>query len=180
MTKNDSYILKLKHSFPQLVYGNISACLNNNQGVGATILICCAIDTLSYYASANPLKEGNKKRFINFVKNYFPSITDPELFYKFVRSGLIHSFNMENYFMILCSNEKWTHSLHFQKAERRERTIINPFVLMKQLKIAHSSFIKVLYSDELILENFIKAYKFRPLVKQNKSVKKFKTTYKNK
>lgn len=180
MHKYDTYILKLKHSFPQWVYGNISACLKNNQGVGATILICCAIDTLSYYASANPLKEGNKKRFIHFVKNYFPSISDPELFYKFVRSGLIHSFNMENYFIILCSNEKWTHSLHFQKAEGLKRTIINPFILLEQLKIAHSSFIKKLYSDDLILDGFIKAYKLRPLAKQNKSVKAFEKKYKNK
>lgn len=180
MIKYDYYILKLKNSFPQWVYGNISACLNKNQGVGATILICCAIDTLSYYASANPLKEGNKKRFIHFTKNYFPSISDPELFYKFVRSGLIHSFNMENYFIIICSNEKWTHSLHFQKTEGSERTIINPYVLMKQLKTAHSNFIKSLSSDELILENFIKVYKLRPLLKQNKSVKVFEKKYKNK
>src|SRR4030042_5494327 len=171
MNMNNAYVMRLKHSFPQWIYGNISACLKNNQGVGATILICCAIDTLSYYASSNPLQEGNKKRFTRFVTKYFPSIYDPELFYKFVRCGLVHSFNMENYFAIVCSNERWAHKLHFQKPKGFEKKIINPFVLMKHLKIAHSNFINALINDNLLLNTFLKAYKLRPLVKQNKTVK---------
>jgi len=176
----DAYVIKLKHSFPQWIYGNISVCLKNNQGVGATILICCAIDTLSYYASANPSKVGNKKRFTQFVKKYFPSDYNPDLFYKFIRCGLVHSFNMENYFAIVCSNERWAHKLHLKKPKGFKKIIINPFVLMKHLKLAHSNFIDALLNDNFLLNAFLKAYKLKPLVKQNKTVRIFEDKFKQK
>lgn len=93
---SNPYISRFKKHFPAYVYTNIAACLKMNQGIGATILICCAIDTLASYASANPSVRNNKARFIDFVSKYFPTNYDPEQFYKFVRCGLVHSFNMEN------------------------------------------------------------------------------------
>ena len=147
MNIRNSHIERLKHAFPQWVYGNISACLNYKQGVGATILICSAIDTLSYYASANPSTYGNKQRFTQFVASYFPSNYDPTLFYKFVRCGLVHSFNMENYYIIICSNKKWAQSLHLKKPKGLDKTIINPFVLLNHLKNVHKNFIIAINSN---------------------------------
>ena len=177
---NDVYVRRSKHSFPQWIYGNIRACLNSNQGVGATILICCAIDTLSFYASANPNTVGNKNRFTEFVSKYFPPSYNPESFYKFIRCGLVHTFNMENQYLIVCSNEKWAHLLHFKQWDNSKRIIINPFVLMKHLKIAHTNFINTLNDDINMREKFLEAYKLRPLKKQIKSVKMFERQFKSK
>jgi hypothetical protein len=43
----DARVGRFRKFFPVYVYQNIAACLNQAHGVGATVLICCAIDTLA-------------------------------------------------------------------------------------------------------------------------------------
>ena len=131
---SNPYVSRLNKHFPTYVYPNIASCLKLHQGIGATILICCAIDTLANYAEASPSVRGNKKRFLSFVENYFPDNYDPEMFYTFVRCGLVHSFNMENKYIILCSKETWAQELHLTKPKGFDRIIINPYPLFRHIR----------------------------------------------
>ncbi|MFC2033799.1 hypothetical protein ACFLTT_00110 [Chloroflexota bacterium] len=153
--------------FPAYVYPNIAMCLKMHQGVGATILLCCAIDTLANYADASPSVTGNKKRFKAFISSYFPKQYDPEQFYLFVRCGLVHSFNMENKYIVLCSKEVWAQKLHLSKPDGFNRVIINPYVLFRHTHKALKQFIDALLLDKTMTRAFSKKYKLRPLMKQH-------------
>ena len=132
----DARVGRFRKNFPTYIYQNISACLKERQGVGAVILTCCAIDTLAKYASAGKNLRGNKAKYIHFVKNYFPNEYDPELFYKIVRCGLVHTFDMERKFAILCNKETWAQELPLKSHKEIKRTIINPYPLLRHMKRA--------------------------------------------
>ena len=169
---SNPYISRLNKHFPTYVYPNIASCLKSYQGIGATILICCAIDTLANYAAASPSIRGNKERFLSFVENYFPDNYDPETFYTFVRCGLIHSFNMENEYIILCSKETWAQELHLTKPKGFDRIVINPYTLFRHMKKAHKLFINDLENDKILRRAFSKIYKSKPITKQHIRVPK--------
>ena len=164
---SNPYISRFKKHFPAYVYTNIAACLKMNQGIGATILICCAIDTLASYASANPSVRNNKARFIDFVSKYFPTNYDPEQFYKFVRCGLVHSFNMENQYYLLCSNKSSAQELHLTKPKGYHRKIVNPYSLFRHLKRAHKKFVEDLENDINLKKVFPSVYSKKPICKQS-------------
>lgn len=169
---SNPYVSRLNKHFLTYVYPNIASCLKSHQGIGATILICCAIDTLANYAAASPRIIGNKKRFMSFIENYFPAKYNPEIFYKFVRCGLVHSFNMENKYIILCSKETWAQELHLIKPQGFDRIVINPYPLFRHMKKAHKLFINELESNKMLRQAFSKIYKSKPITKQHIRVPK--------
>ncbi len=164
---SNPHVSRLRKNFPTYVYSNIALCLKEKQGVGATILICCAIDTLASYAAANPSNKNNKSRFIIFVSKYFPQNYDAEKFYKFVRCGLVHSFSMENEYVVLCSKATWAQELHLSKPKGFDRTVVNPYTLFSHLKKAHKQFISDLEEDHDMRKKFSTIYKKRPILNQN-------------
>jgi hypothetical protein len=177
---SNPYVSRLNKHFPAYVYPNIAGCLKLHQGVGATILICCAIDTLAKYAAAGPSVAGNKRRFLSFVEKYFPADYDPEMFYTFVRCGLLHSFNMENKYIILCSKETWAQELHLTRPKGFDRIVINPYPLFRHMNRARKLFIGDLENDRILRQTFSRIYKSKPIIKQHirvpKALKKIRKT----
>ena len=169
---SNPYISRMKKYFPAYVYPNIAMCLKTHQGVGATILLCCAIDTLANYADASSSVIGNKKRFKAFISSYFPKQYDPDMFYSFVRCGLVHSFNMENKYVVLCSKETWAQELHLSQPPGFNRVIINPYPLFRHTHKALKQFIDALLLDKTMAKAFSKKYKSRPITKQHIRVPK--------
>jgi len=163
----DARVGRFRKHFPTYVYQNISACLKERQGVGAVILTCCAIDTLARYAAAGKNLRGNKAQYIHFVRNYFPPEYDPEFFYKIVRCGLVHAFDMERQFAILCSNETWAQGLHLKSPPGIKRTIINPYPLMRHMKRAQKKLADDLDGDKEFRRAFVKVYKGSPIRPQH-------------
>ena len=107
---------------------------------------------------------------MNFIKKYFPSIYDSEQFYKIVRCGLVHSFNMESTYTILCSKENWAQELHLSKPKGFNEIVLNPFTLLRHLKRAHKAFVADLEDDIELRKIFSKIYKISPIVKQHTRV----------
>ena len=178
---SNPHVSRLNKNFPTYVYPNIASSLKERQGIGATILICCAIDTLASYASANPSTKSNKCKFLTFVSKYFPPDYDADRFYKFVRCGLVHSFSMENKYIILCSKATWAQELHLSKPEGFDRTVINPYTLFRHLKKAHKQFVEDLEKNHDLRKEFSLIYKKKPILKQHirvpKALKKVSTLH---
>ena len=166
----DPRVGRFRKHFPVYVYQNIAACLNERQGVGATILICCAIDTLSKYATAGSQLRGNKARYIEFLTRYFPSTYDPQAFYRFVRSGLVHAFDMERQYAILCSKETWAQQLHMMAPPGKKRPIVNPYVLFRHLKQAQKKLADDLDADRVLRRHFVRVYRAAPIRPQNYTI----------
>ena len=158
---------RFRKHFPRYVYQNIAACLKERQGVGAVILICCAIDTLANHAAAGKNLGSHKARYTNFVQNYFPPEYDPELFYRIVRCGLVHAFDMEQQFAVLCSKETWAQKLHLKSPPGIRRTIINPYPLMRHMKRAQKKLADDLDSDKEFRRAFVKLYRMSPIRPQH-------------
>lgn len=178
---SNPHVSRLKKHFPTNIYPSISTCLIDHKGVGATILICCAIDTLASYAASNPSNQGNKKKFMGFVAKYFPNNYDSEQFYKIVRCGLVHSFNMESTYTILCSKETWAQELHLLKPNGFNQVVLNPFTLLRHLKKAHKAFVLDLENDVELRKTFSRIYQKSPILKQHTRVSKaLKKVLKNK
>ena len=169
---SNPHVSRLKKNFPTYVYSTIASSLKEHQGIGATILICCAIDTLASYAASNPSTINNKDKFLTFVSKYFPPDYDAEKFYKFVRCGLVHSFSMENEYIILCSEATWAQELHLSKPEGFDRIVINPYTLFRHLKKAHKQFVDDLEKNHNLRKEFSLIYKKRPILKQHIRVPK--------
>jgi hypothetical protein len=163
----DARVGRFRKKFPVYVYQNISACLKERQGVGATILICCAIDTLAKYALANSIMRGNKTQYIQFLSKYFPAKYDSEAFYKFVRCGLVHSFDMDKHYAILCCKDQWAQNLHMKSATGLRRTIINPYNLFRHLKKAHLQLCDELDNNKIFRRQFVRMYKNIPVRPQH-------------
>jgi hypothetical protein len=163
----DPRVGRFRKHFPVYVYQSISACLKERLGVGAVILTCCAIDTLAKYASAGKSLKGNKQQYTNFVTNYFPPEYDPEIFYKIVRCGLVHAFDLEKQFAILPCNETWARELHLKALPGGKRKIINPYELARHMKAAHKKLADDLDKDRDFRRAFVKLYKAAPVRPQH-------------
>lgn len=138
--------------------------------MGATILICCAIDSLARYATAGSNLRGNKARYIDFLKKYFPATYDAEAFYRFVRSGLVHAFDMERRYAILCSKETWAQRLHMTAPPGKRRPIINPYVLFRHMKRAHKKLADDLDANREFRRHFVRIYRANPIRPQNYTI----------
>ncbi len=145
----DARVGRFRKHFPVYVYQNVGACLKERQGVGATILLCCAIDTLASYALLGANGSGNKAQYVAFLKKYFPS------------------FDMERKFAVLCVSDPWAQALHMKRAAKIRRTIINPYALFRHLKEAHQQFCDDLDADRTLRHKFVPIYRGSPIRPQH-------------
>ncbi len=170
----DPRVGRFRKHFPTQVNANIAACLNLREGLGATILICCAIDLLAKYGASGSRLRGNKDRYIEFLRRYFPSHYDAERFYKFVRCGLVHSFDMDRRYVILTSKEEWAQKLHMKTIPNMKRPVINPFVLRRDMKAAHRKLADDLDANKPFRRAFVATYRRAPIRPQHYTLRKVK------
>lgn len=145
-----SAIDRFEFRFKAYIYRSVRICLDDSQGVAATILLCCAIDLLAKYYSGDPGHFRNKQKYTQFLKDYFPPSYKPDEFYSFVRSGLLHGFGMENEYTILCKIDDWAKEAHLKIDPKRKMTIINPYVLFSDLNKAHKKYIADVRSKDIV------------------------------
>jgi len=167
-------VVRLRKRFPERVFADISACLQKNQAVGATILLCCAIDCLARYCSGEPSHQLNKNKYQNFLKDYFEPAYHPESFYTFVRCGLVHGYNMEGKYIILGSRDVRARALHMKFSSNHRATIINPFTLYEDVRRAFYKFIEDLENQRELRRRFLRVWKSSPFEKQQFASVKFK------
>jgi len=165
-------ISKIKTEFPSRVLTGINACLKVRDATSATILICCAIDLFSkYYAGES---RSSKTAYITFLSDYFSQYKDHESFYKFVRCGLLHSFNLDKKYIIINSNANWAQSLNMKLSPKHKMTIINPWQLKKDLKLAVDKYGQDLISNKSLRTKIRRIYRRFPLEGQTMKIAKFK------
>lgn len=152
--------------FKNYTYRPIRLCLEDGQGLSATILLCCAIDLLAKFSSGNPKNSGNRLKYIAFLKNYFSSAYNPDAFYEFVRCGLVHSYSMEGEYTILCRDEPWARQIHLCRDTKTGKIVINPFQILADLQAAVRSYAKDVKSIEAKASAFLKVHKEIPLKQQ--------------
>ena len=167
-------VAKLKKYFPKKVLPGINACLAIRDVISATILICCAIDLLAKYYSGSIDSRRNKERYIQFLAQYFSAYTPLDDFYKFVRSGLIHTYNMEGKYLLISSDAKWARNLNMQYDDKHRTIIINPYRLKEDLDKAFKKYIEDLESDKELRKRVTTVYKKYPLTGQSMKISKFK------
>ena len=165
---------RFEFRFQAYIYRSIRTCLNDREGVAASILLCCAIDVLSKYKSGDGSVTRNKQRYVKFIRSYFPFSYDPESFYSFVRSGLLHSFNMEKHYIILCNNEVWAKRAHLQFDAKHKLIVVNPFVLFRDLHDAFKKYIADVRHNMSIQKSFFAVHHVLPLKRQQISWRKMK------
>ena len=169
-----SAIERFTYRFKSYIYPSIKLCLQNHEGVAATILTCCAIDLVARYRSGDPTRGFNKKKYAEFLSEYFPNSYDSDSFYEFVRSGLMHSVNMEEKYLILCNESSWAIDAHMLKDPRSRKIIINPHVLFRDLKSAFNKYAVQIRDEDSISKLFHIVHRKLPLKKQQTSWRKLK------
>src|SRR4051812_46931627 len=104
-------IFRLKDFFANRVKPGINACIKYPDSISSTILICCAIDYLSKYYAGSQDGKLNKAKYIDFLTRYFPNYQPHDQFYKFVRCGLVHGYDMEGKYILINSKSDWAQAL---------------------------------------------------------------------
>ena len=170
-SKMEKAISKIHRRFPERILSGVNACLKARQGVSATILICCGIDLLSKYFSGSPTS--SRQNYINFITKYFPQYSDHKSFYKLIRCGLVHSFNMDRKYIIINSNAQWAQDLNMKLSPKHKMIVVNPWRLRKDLKSAVESFIKDIEQDKTLRKKVRAIYKKFPLEGQTMKIAKF-------
>ncbi len=160
--------------FKNYTYRPIRLCLEDGQGLAATILQCCAIDLLAKFSSGNPRSSGNRLKYIAFLKQYFSSAYSPHTFYEFVRCGLVHSYSMEGQYTILCRDEPWARQVHLCKDTKTGKTVINPYQILADLQAAVRSYVEDVKTSEVKAAAFLAVHKVIPLRQQVSRWKKLK------
>lgn len=160
--------------FKNYTYRPIRLCLEDGQGLAATILLCSAIDLLAKFSSGNPKNSGNRLKYVAFLKQYFPSAYDPDTFYEFVRCGLVHSYSMEDQYTILCRDEPWACQVHLRNDTKTGKMVINPFQILADLQRAVRHYVEDVKASEVKAEAFLRVHKTIPLRQQVSRWKKLK------
>lgn len=160
--------------FKNYTYRPIWLCLDDGQGLAATILLCCAIDLLAKFSSGDPKNSGNRAKYVAFLKEYFPVAYDPDNFYEFVRCGLVHSYSMVDHYTILCRDEPWARQIHLCRDMKTGKTVINPFELLTDLQGAVRKYIKDVRASQDKAQAFLRVHKVIPLKQQLSRWKKLK------
>ena len=167
-------ISKLQKEFPNRILTGINACLKSRDSVAATILICCAIDLLAKYYAGEMTERKNKNRYIEFLTRYFPDYPSLDNFYKFVRCGLVHSYNLDKKYILLNSNSEWAQNLNMMLSPKHKMLIINPYKLKGDLQKAWKQYIDDLKNDKELVRKIRKVYKLYPLQGQTMKIAKFR------
>ena len=160
--------------FKNYTYRPIRLCLDDGQGLAATILLCCAIDLLAKFSSGDLKDFGNRAKYIAFLNEYFPAKYYPDKFYEFVRCGLVHSYSMEDRYTILCRDEPWARQIHLCTDKKTGRTIVNPFQLLADLHGAVKNYVRDVKVSHDKAGAFLRVYKVIPLKQQLSRWKKLK------
>ncbi len=160
--------------FKNYTYRPIRLCLKENQGLAATILLCCAVDLLAKFNSGDPSHSGNAQKYRSFVRTYFHPLYDPAEFYRFVRCGLVHSYSMENRYTILNRDETWARRIHLCEDPDTQRSIINPFQLLADLQKAVRQYVRDVQADSSKAQQFLRVHNVVPLKQQVSRWKKLK------
>jgi len=123
-------------------------------GIGHIVLIsiCCAIDSLSAYASGGG-KVGN--RFTNFIAKYFPNKYSgkEEKIYKAFRCDSVHGWNLQN--STISGNAKDPKHL----SEPSGIIYISLYDFFNDLIKAFNNYLSDLKKDDDICNNLLKRYK---------------------
>lgn len=164
-------ICKIRKKFPERILSGINACLKERQGVSATILICCGIDLLSKYFSGS--SRSSHQDYVKFLVKYFPQYHKHEEFYKLIRCGLVHSFNMDRKYIIINSSIQWAQALNMKFSPKHKMIIVNPWRLRNDLKIAVKLFLKDIENDKDLRKRVRIIYKRFPLEGQVMKTCKF-------
>lgn len=171
---------RLKKFFDSQVKPGINACSKHNAGISMSILICTAIDFLAKFYSGDPSPTLNKSKYIDFLSNYFPSYTQHEEFYKFVRCGLVHSYDMEGEYLIINSDAEWAKKLNMKYDPKHKAYILNPFSLKTDLMTAYRKYLNDLDSDKILRKKLDNIYGKKPIRRQYLKIPKFRYLVKEK
>lgn len=147
-------VQRFNKRFSAWVFSDISACLNSGASVGAVILCCCAIDYLSRYYSGQPAFTLNKSKYIDFMTRYFGGRYNPDEFYKLVRCGLLHGYNMQHQYLVVGSKASWAQSLHMMYDSKHRATVVNPFALYTDVKHAFEEYLADLEIGGVVFNQF--------------------------
>jgi len=167
-------ILRFKKHFAEWVFAEISGCLQSHASVGSVILCCCAIDYLGRFYSGEPGHSMNKARYVSFLGKYFDHRYDPEVFYKLVRCGLMHGYNMENQYLVLGSKASWARALHMTYDPKHQATLVVPAALYQDTKRAFREYVLDLEHGGEVLERFLAVYRSSGFNRPQMSSDKFK------
>jgi len=171
---SNNAIERFTFRFRAYTYRSIRLCLQEKEGVAASILLCCLIDLLATFRSGEPDKSFNKRKYTAFLQRYFPSSYSPNDFYAFVRCGLLHGLNMENEYTILCNEQEWAKEAHMQLDPKRHVRIINPFVLFQDVDEAFKKYMHDVRHKIDVQKAFFIVHKVFPLKRQQTSWRKMK------
>lgn len=169
----DARIARFRKRFPERVFADIGACLRQGQAVGATILMCCAIDIMARYYSGQPKGRLNRQSYISFMEQYLSKHYDPLQFYQFVRCGLVHGYDMERKYLILGSAALWARKLHMAYDPKHKATIVNPYALYSDVRKVFRALVTDLEQSRELRLRFLKVWKASPFEKQQLSSDKF-------
>jgi hypothetical protein len=171
---------RLKNFFLNQILPGIRVCSKHNAQISMAILCCCAIDYLAKFYSGDIKNVLNKQKYISFLKNYFPTHSPTEEFYKFVRCGLVHSYDMEGKYLIINSDADWARKIHLKYDSKHKAWILNPYSLFRDLKEAFQKYLvdleenrelrkklDLVYGQKPIRRQYLKTPKFKYLVKEN-------------
>ena len=170
---SDARVARFRKRFPERVFADIGACLREGQPVGATILLCCAIDFMARYYSGQPKGRLNKQSYISFMERYFSTYYGAVHFYQFVRCGLVHGYDMEREYLILGSPAPCARKLNMVYDAKHRTTIVNPFALYSDVREAFRAFVKDIEEHGELKQRFLRVWKASPFEKQQLSSDKF-------
>lgn len=146
---------ELKKSFSKEIFSPVKLLLDNGHHASAVILLCCSIDYLAKYYSGNLENKNNKDIYIDFIRKYLRPRIHPYEFYKFIRSGLVHSYFLGDKYLIGVNQD----DPHFVEIGAKQKIIlINPWRLKGDIGIGLSRYLRDLETDEALYLNFLKVY----------------------
>lgn len=166
--------IRLKKFFSNQVLPGIRACSKHNAQISMAILCCCAIDYLAKFYSGDSGNRLNKQKYISFLTKYFPTYSPAEEFYKFVRCGLLHSYDMEGKYLIINSDAKWALKIHLKYDPKHKAWILNPHSLLRDLNVAFKDYLNDLESDKNLRKKLDFVYGKKPIRQRYLKTPKFK------
>ena len=160
--------------FKNYTYRPVRLCLKENQGLAATILLCCAVDLLAKFNSGNPSHGGSAQKYRSFVHIYFPQSYDPAEFYRFsdVDWSTATRWSIATRFLI--ATRRGHVGFTFAKIPGTQRRIINPFQLLADLQKAVRLYVRDVQADSSKAQQFLRVHKVVPLKQQVSRWKKLK------
>ena len=127
-TKDEELIAKARHTFVDMMVGDVKRTLDANILIGSLVLSLCAVDTLACFAAdkpnGEPIRSTSGKHFKEFVKIFMDDKYTPIAgkLYGALRGFLIHSYTTK--YFLLTDHEPHNH-LKKTSLQGRQRQLIN-------------------------------------------------------